>query len=539
MRGLGRRGVLAGLAGLPFGSAGQAGVVSARMPRPSRAVPPEPAVRLVALSVGVNAYRHLDPLTRAATDARAMQARLAGFGYAGEPCLDPDRKALDAAIDSFVGQLGPDASAILFYAGHGFQAGGSNYLTSIETSGDRETLFPSSVALGPLLERVAAKKPRQTVVILDACREFPWLKGGDDERKGFSSILAPSGFYIVYSAGSGELALDDLGDGDKNPNSIFTRTFLKELTADTSVDMAVKSTRAQVTCLAASVSHPQHPAIYDQTTEELTLAGRVVRTRQTPPGAGELPRTLAVVIAQEGMNLHRLEGPPHDRQMIETAFRSLGCPVTSALNPARATVERMLDEAGRTPGIDQVVLYWSGNGCYVENTDGVDAVFMISIDDQLQACVGISLAEILRRLDAQHRRVVVLGDICLDRQPRSIFAGAGPGDTSALGVLIRSPETVKRETLGDCAGLFATSFGAISQDTVDGAVHSPFAGAVANALGRPGISLRDFAGVIRNEVDDMTDGSQLPALFGVRQATTSVFVQARGCIAVGGAPSSA
>ena len=154
---------------------------------------------------------------------------------------------------------------------------------------------------------------------------------------------------------------------------------------------------------------------------------------------------------------------------------------------------------------------------------------MIRIDDQMKACSGISLAEVLRRLDAPRRRVVVLGDICLDRQPRTIFAAPGPGDSSALGLLMRGGETEKRETLGDCAALFATAFGAISQDIVEGAVHSPFAGAVANALGRPGLSLRDFAGVVRNEVDDMTDGSQAPALFGVRQVTTPVFVRPRGC----------
>ncbi len=533
MGGFDRRGLLGALGALPFASAAQAGLAGLAPARRRVAESVKPAEgRRVSLTIGVDAYRHLDPLKRAGADANAMHARLTALGYGGATCLNPDRARFEDEIEAFVGRIDPESSVVLFYAGHGFQAGGSNYLTSIETSGNAEALFPSSIELAPLLSRISAKTPRQAMIVLDACREFPWIPGGAGQRVGFSSIQAPGGFYIVYAAGSGELALDDLGDSDPHPNSVFTRAFLKQLHPNVSMDMAVKSTRAEVTCLAATVNHPQHPAIYDQSTEELTLAGEPLRTRLSPPGAGRLDRTLVLIVAQEGSKSARLRAPPEDLKLVGSAFRSLGAEVRSALNPDLATVERMLDEAARAPQFDQVVVYWSGNGCHAGPADAAEAMFMIRIDDHQEAIVALTLAEMVRRLRAPGRRNILLADMCLDNRPASSFVAPGPGDRNSLTVLLRGDDASKRDDFGEFAALFATTFGAISQDTAEGAVHSPFAGAVANALSRPGLSLRDFATVVKNEVEDLTDGTQSPGLFGVRDVFHRPFVQPRGCAAV-------
>lgn len=489
--------------------------------------------RKISLAIGVNAYRHLDRLQRATNDAAAIQARLTSFGYAGRPCLDPDRAAFETAINDFIGALRPDTSALLFYAGHGFQAGGSNYLTSVETSANADSLYASSIELAALLKRIAERRPRQAVVVLDACREFPWQSGDAEQRKGFASILAPGGFYIAYSAGSGELALDDLGEGDTSPNSVFTRALLTQLRADASIDAAMKSARAEVTCLAASVQHPQHPAIYDQTTEMLTLGGAAAPAMVFTPGAGALPRTLVLVIAQEGEGPSRLKAPPQDLKMVATAFRGLGAEVRTALNPDRAQVERLLDDAGAAQGLDQVVLYWTGDGCYSETRDGPEAMFIVRVREQRpqdQAVQAVTLAEVVRRLKHDQRRTIVLADMCLQSQPATLFAEPGPGERGALGVLMRGGASEKSSMLGQCAAIFATGFGALSMDAYDGKAHSPFAGAIANALGRPGLTLRDFATVIRNEVDEMTDSQQIPAMFGVTDVIRRPFVQPRGCV---------
>ena len=135
--------------------------------------------------------------------------------------------------------------------------------------------------------------------------------------------------------------------------------------------------------------------------------------------------------------------------------------------------------------------------------------------------------------------MVVLGDICLDRQPAQAFVGVGPAGPrlNGLGLLMRgASDPNKREALGDVAALFATSFGAVSADVVEGFRHSPFSSALANGLGRPGLALRDFAAVVRDEVEDMSDGRQSPILVGPREVTRAAFVLPRGCPTVGQRP---
>jgi len=70
---------------------------------------------------------------------------------------------------------------------------------------------------------------------------------------------------IIFSAGSGQQALDRLGPNDKDKNGVFTRVFVKEMQkSDVSVDQVVRNVRREVVNLSKSVGHEQVPAIYDQ-----------------------------------------------------------------------------------------------------------------------------------------------------------------------------------------------------------------------------------------------------------------------------------
>jgi hypothetical protein len=70
---------------------------------------------------------------------------------------------------------------------------------------------------------------------------------------------------VIFSAGTGQQALDSLGPNDKNPNGVFTRTFLKEIEKPgISVDRVLRNVRSQVIALARSIGHEQTPALYDQ-----------------------------------------------------------------------------------------------------------------------------------------------------------------------------------------------------------------------------------------------------------------------------------
>lgn len=547
MRGLDRRNLIARLgAALPILAGGA----------PATAQPAGPAKR-VAFTVGVDSYRHLEALKRARSDARAVDARLAAIGYRTTVSLDPDRKRFDQDLERFVAQITPDTSAIFFYAGHGFQAGGANYLTSVDTSGNADALYPSSIPLAGLLERIAERRPRQGIVILDACREVPWTPGGPKQREGFASVIAPGGFYIAYAAGSGELALDRLGDDDPDPNSVFTRALLKQLSPDASIDAAVRAARSEVTCLAATVDHPQHPAIYDQMATEFSLRGEQIRVRAIPPGAGALPRTLALVIGHERAQGFLLRAPPHDVTLLTRVLGGLGAEVWPALNPPADDVLAMLDKAAASDA-EQIVVYWSGNGFSAEGRQTTDAVFLTKIEETpggKPRVSGVLLGEIARRLAKPGRRLAVLGDVCLDKVPAGEFQFAhaeregrvervgfalsqprpkagGPAWDDALGLLMRAvPDATKQQALGDIVALFATGYGAYADDVAEGYAHSPFANALANALARPGLSFREFASVVRDEVEDMTEARQSPLLVGTRAMARSIFVHPRACLA--------
>ena len=81
------------------------------------------------------------------------------------------------------------------------------------------------------------------------------------------------GVFLLYSAGLGQTALDQLSERDTNPNSVFTRTFVRLLDRPgISLQELAKTTQGEVKTLAASVNHPQMPAYYDQIDGNLVLA---------------------------------------------------------------------------------------------------------------------------------------------------------------------------------------------------------------------------------------------------------------------------
>ena len=110
------------------------------------------------------------------------------------------------------------------------------------------------------------KKAKFTLAMIDACRDNPFKTTGRAiGGRGLAPTTAATGQMIVFSAGTGQQALDKLGKNDKNKNGIFTRTFLKEMQKPgVSIDRIVKNVREEVAELAKTVGHEQVPAIYDQ-----------------------------------------------------------------------------------------------------------------------------------------------------------------------------------------------------------------------------------------------------------------------------------
>ena len=185
----------------------------------------------VALVIGNSEYA-ANPLTNPVNDASDMAARLTeiGFRLHGDgPLLDQDLRAMQVAIRDFTRSLNPGDLAVFYFAGHGVEYKGTNYLIPTD---DEEIAFADDVPdwaypAPRLLERLAATGATG-VIILDACRNnpLPERAGSRDVGTGLSAMETPTGAsaFIMYAAAPGQTSSD--GEGR---NGLFTGALLEAL----------------------------------------------------------------------------------------------------------------------------------------------------------------------------------------------------------------------------------------------------------------------------------------------------------------------
>jgi uncharacterized caspase-like protein len=177
---------------------------------------PAQAEKRIALVVGNSLYRQITPIENPANDARLMARTLTGLGFdlvGGSPQIDLDKAGFDAAVQRFGNDVQAADVALFYYAGHGVQVNGSNYLVPIGANPVREAdvdFQMLDVAL--VLRQMEDSRARLKIVILDACRNNPF--GGRGLRaigRGLAQIQAPEGTLISYATQPGNVALDGAG----------------------------------------------------------------------------------------------------------------------------------------------------------------------------------------------------------------------------------------------------------------------------------------------------------------------------------------
>ena len=239
--------------------------------RKRNAPPPVFAMRR-ALLIGNDTYKYADVLKNAREDARAMANVLKEFGYDVTLRLDQNQKEMQATLRDFRESIKEGDEVLFYFSGHAVEIDGKNYLTPIDTIGmNQNQLADDSIDLkSSVLDPFTRKKAKLTLALIDACRNNPFLKtsltksvmGGS---KGLAPTTPATGQLIVYSAGSGQTALDRLGESDNLKNGLFTRVFLQEMKkVDLPIDRVIKNVRTEVVRLARTIGHDQVPAIYDE-----------------------------------------------------------------------------------------------------------------------------------------------------------------------------------------------------------------------------------------------------------------------------------
>jgi hypothetical protein len=194
---------------------------------------PAHAEKRVALVIGNNDYKNVPKLQKAVNDARTMGDTLKRLGFSVMVAENQTRQAFSETLLAFDKAVGPGDTAFFFYAGHGFEIAGQNFLLPTDvpaaTEGQEELVRDASVLADRVIERLQNKKVRTAILVFDACRNNPFERAGTRAVAGGGGLAPltqlPEGVFSVFSAGPRQTALDRLSDSDNNPNSVFTRTF--------------------------------------------------------------------------------------------------------------------------------------------------------------------------------------------------------------------------------------------------------------------------------------------------------------------------
>jgi uncharacterized caspase-like protein len=245
--------------------------------------PPAHAEKRVALVIGNNDYRNVPKLQKAVNDARTMGETLKQLGFSVMVAENQTRQAFSESLLAFDAAVGPGDTAFFFYAGHGFEIAGQNFLlpTDVPAAGEgqEELVRDASVLADRIIERLQNKNVRTAILVFDACRNNPFERAGTRALAGGGGLAPmtqlPEGVFSVFSAGPRQTALDRLSNTDDNPNSVFTRTFSKELLqpGENMVQVA-QHTRRLVSEMAETVNHKQIPVYFDQMVDDVFLNGR-------------------------------------------------------------------------------------------------------------------------------------------------------------------------------------------------------------------------------------------------------------------------
>lgn len=202
--------------------------------------------RRVALVIGNKNYKHLSSLGNPINDATKLAETLRGKAVNFEVQLETDanKKDMEAAIRAFGDNLARGGVGLFYYAGHGVQHNGRNYLVPVDAkSVEADDIQSGSVDVNQVLKKMNVAQNRVNILILDACRDAPSRSTTAGLQTGLAEVKeAPDGTLIAFATAPGQVALD--GDGEHSP---YTEALLAEIPRPgQSLEGTFKSVRRRV-----------------------------------------------------------------------------------------------------------------------------------------------------------------------------------------------------------------------------------------------------------------------------------------------------
>jgi hypothetical protein len=232
-----------------------------------------------ALVIGNGAYAHVTKLNNPVNDANDVAAALQGMGFTVDKVLNGTQEQMESAAIRLKNRLSAakNSYGLLFYAGHGVQSGGENYLIPVDANIQSESFLRSrAVSVQAMLDELNEAGNELNVVVLDACRDnpFSWRRSGS---RGLSVVgQQPADSIIVFATSAGSTAADGTGR-----NGLFTSNFLNNLkTPGLEVTEVFRRTMGDV---ARASNNEQRPAVYNQFYGTAYLGTRPTTTIQPTP----------------------------------------------------------------------------------------------------------------------------------------------------------------------------------------------------------------------------------------------------------------
>jgi hypothetical protein len=187
------------------------------------------------------------PLKNPSNDARLISASLENVGFEVKTLLNLDKKSMSRAIEEFgmrLKEVGPKAVGVFYYAGHGIQVDGQNYLIPIASDiRIKIDIRKKAIKASFVLREISSAGNNMNLFILDTCRENKSTNRGRLEIQGFKKMDAPAGSMVAFSTGSGDLAKD----GPPGGNSPYSKALAEYIsTPGLTVEEVFKNTRVKV-----------------------------------------------------------------------------------------------------------------------------------------------------------------------------------------------------------------------------------------------------------------------------------------------------
>lgn len=244
-------------------------------------LPPSPDRK--ALIVGNANYEFARPLVNPPNDAQLLEQRLTELGFAVTKVTDVSVDAMRRSFETFAASLDEKDISVFFFAGHGIQIGGSNYLMGVDSTGDSpQTMIQGSLPLADILQQLGNAKTDINLVILDSCRDNPFGGDGSSQAGALAAVTTiPKRTYVAFATAAGQYALDGSG-----VNSPFTEALGTSLSARPPSGLTLRDALFNTGVLVGQRTHSQQsPALYLDTSLKpyfLTKAGAVSTTGVTP-----------------------------------------------------------------------------------------------------------------------------------------------------------------------------------------------------------------------------------------------------------------